>query len=182
MVKKTRAYGIQRPLEDVFPVPVIALRTPTSSDTNYELGQIWVYKTTGAIYGLANVASGSATWSLLGPGASDVDTLTGDSGGAISPVGGNITLTGGTNITTVGTAGTITFNLDAAITLATSVTSALYTTAAATDLLITAATGQDIILKMGDAAGANKVSFTDSADSSLCCGFKRCNYFHQLCE
>jgi hypothetical protein len=111
-------------------------------------------------------SSQDAIWILAGPGDSEVDTLQGDSGGAIAPTAGNIVMTGGTNITTVGTAGpgTITFNLDGAITLATSVTSALYTTAAGTDLLITAVTGQDIVLKMGDAGGANKVSFTDSAD------------------
>ena len=165
MAKKTSAYGIQRPLEDVFPVPIVSARAPTTSDKNFEIGQLWIYTTTGQIYGLANVASGSATWSALGPGASDVDTLTADSGGAISPTAGTIILAGGTNITSVGTAGpgTITFNLDAAITLATSVSSPIYTVAAATDLNINAATGQDIIMKMGDAAGANKVSFVDSA-------------------
>jgi len=41
-----------------------------------------------------------------------VHTLTGDAGGAINPVAGNINLLGGTNIATVGTPGTITFNLD----------------------------------------------------------------------
>lgn len=167
MVKKTRAYGIQRPLEDVFPVPVIASRTPTQSDKNYELGQIWVDKTTGVIYGLSNVAFGMATWALLGPGASDVDTLTGDTGGAIPPVGGTITLSGGTNITTVGSANDIAFNLDDAITLATSVTCALYTTAPATELFITAATGQNISLKMGDDLGANKVRFSNSSDADV---------------
>lgn len=166
MARKTRAYGLQRPLEDVFPVPIVAARAPTTSDTNFDLGQLWIFTTTGQIYGLANVASGSATWSVLGPGASDVDTLTGDSGGAISPVAGNITMAGGTNLTTVGAAGTITFNLDAAISLATSVTSPIYTASAA-DLNINSATGQDIIMKMGDNAGANKVSFTDSDDAEV---------------
>lgn len=161
MAKRTRAYGIQRPLEDVFPVPIIAQRAPTTADKNYELGQLWIYQTTGVIYALADISSGSATWSLLGPGASDVDTLTGDSGGALSPTGGNITLSGGTNITTVGAGSTITFNLDAAIALATSVTSPIYTTSAA-DMNINSAANQDIILQMGDAAGAQKISFEDS--------------------
>lgn len=166
MVKKTQAYGIQRPLEDVFPVPVIALRAPLTTDMNYDLGQLWVYKTTGAIYGLANVASGSATWSLLGPGASDVDTLTGDSGGAISPVGGNITLAGGTNITSAGAGSTITFNLDAAITLATSVTSPLYTSSAA-DVLIQPGGVNDVVVRLGDAAGATFFRVQDSASADV---------------
>jgi len=46
----------------------------------------------------------------------------------------------------------------------TSVTSPIYTSVGAVDTSINAVAGQDIILKMGDAAGANKVSFqTDAA-------------------
>lgn len=165
MAKKSRAYGLNRPLEDVFPVPIISARAPTSSDYKYfEIGQLWIYTTTAQVYCLADVTAGSATWSVLGPGASDVDTVEGDSGGAISPTAGNVVFAGGTNITTAGTSGpgTITFNLDAAISLATSVTSPIYTTSAA-DMNINSAANQDIILKMGDAAGVNKVSFVDSA-------------------
>ena len=167
MTKLNQAAGLDNPLQSVFPQPVVATRTPTTSDKRYPIGQLWVDKSTDQAWTLTSVSAGSATWALSSPGSSDVDTLTGDSGGAISPAAGNITMTGGTNITTVGTAGTITFNLDAAITLATSITSALYTTAAASDLLITAATGQDIVLKMGDNAAANKVSFTDSDDAEV---------------
>lgn len=164
MARINKAAGLENPLQSVFPQPVISSRTPTTSDKKYPLGQTWVNKSSDQAWTLTSVSSGSATWSLSSPGASDVDTLTGDAGGAISPAGGNITLAGGTNLATSGAGSTITFNMDAAITLATSVTSALYTTAAASDLLITSAAGQDIILKMGDAAGANKVSFTDNAD------------------
>lgn len=164
MAKITRAPGIERAFDDVFPVPVKATRAPTSSDIKFPLGQLWVRTDTAQVYILAQLASGAASWTLASPGASDVDTLTGDGGGAISPAAGNITLAGGTNITTAGAANTITFNLDAAITLATSVSSPLYTVAAATDLAITAAAGQDIVLKMGDNGAANKVSFIDSDD------------------
>ncbi len=167
MVKLNQTYGLGSPIQNSYPLPIISSRAPTTSDTNFTRGQMWVRTTTGAIYALANVASGSATWSLLGPGASDVDTLTGDGGGAISPAAGNITLAGGTNVTTSGAGSTITFNLDAAITVATSVTTPLYTAAAAVDVDIEAPTGQDIILKMGDNAAANKVSFTDSDDAEV---------------
>ncbi len=167
MGKITRAPGIERAFDDIFPVPVKSSRAPTSSDLKYPLGQVWVRTDTAQIYILAQLSSGSATWAISSPGSSDVDTLTGDSGGALSPSSGNITLAGGTNVTSVGSGSTITFNLDAAITLATSVTSALYTTAAATDLLITAVSTKDIILKMSDAGGVQKVSFTDSADAEV---------------
>jgi len=42
-----------------------------------------------------------------------------------------------------------------------------YTTTAATDININSIAGQDIIMKMGDAGGANKISFTDSADAEV---------------
>lgn len=169
MVKSVRALGISTPFVDIFPEPNISTAAPTSSDTNFELGQLWVNTSTGLIYGLASVVAGAATWSLLGPGASDVDTLTGNSGVA-SPSGGNINILGGTNITTTGASPTgddLTVDLDAAITLATSVSSPIYTVAAATDLNINSASGQDIIMKMGDNAAANKVSFTDSDDAEV---------------
>lgn len=148
------------------PKAIQANRAPTTADTGYELGQLWADTNGTTMYGLSAVSAGSATWNLLGPGASDVDTLTGDSGGAISPAGGNITLAGGTNITSVGAGSTITLNLDSTITVATSISSPIYTSTAA-DTNINAAAGQDIIIKMGDAAGANKVSFVDSASSEV---------------
>jgi len=167
MAKRTTAYGTNNPLQDVMPLPVIATRVPATTDTRYELGQKWINTSTNQAWDLTSVVAGSATWALSSPGASDVDTLTGDSGGALSPAAGNITLTGGTNITTPGAGSTITFNLDAAITLATSVTTPIYTVAAATDMNIRASTGQDVIIRMGDNAGANNVSFQDSDDAEV---------------
>ena len=51
-------------------------------------------------------------------------------------------------------------------TATTSVTSPTYTSSGA-DTNITAASNQNIVVKMGDAAGSNKVSFTDSADAEV---------------
>jgi len=167
MVKLNRSYGLEKGLNDIFPSPVIASRAPTTSDKNHPLGREWVNSSTDAVWVLTSVASGSATWTAMAAGGADVDTLTGDSGGAISPIGNNITLTGGTNVTTVGAAGAITFNLDDSISLATSVISPLYTVGAGTDLTINAVTGQDIVLVMGDAAGANKVSFQDNTATEV---------------
>ena len=164
MGKIESGYGVGAPLQNIFPQPVVAKRAPTTADKRYPKGQLWINEDSDQAWFLTSVSAGSAVWAISSPGASDVDTLTGDSGGALSPAAGNITLAGGTNITSAGAGSTITFNLDAAITLATSVTSALYTTAAASDLLLTAAAGQDVVIKMGDAAAANKVSFTDNAD------------------
>lgn len=145
------------------PPLIKATRDPTTGDRRFKIGTLWINTSSNQSWFLTSVVAGSATWALASPGASDVDTLTGDAGGAISPAAGNITLAGGTNIATSGAGSTITFNLDAAITLATSVTSPIYTSAAGTDVAINAPAGQDVIIKMGDAAGANKVSFIDSA-------------------
>ena len=131
MAKRTKSYGLNNPLQDTFPVPVKAQRAPTTRDAKaYELGQIWVDQITAQIYGLSSVAGGSAVWALLSPGDSEVDTLTGDSGGPRSPVAGNMVLEGGTNITSSGAGSTITFDMDDAITLATSISSPTYTTSA----------------------------------------------------
>lgn len=146
------------------PANKIAQRAPTSSDRRMKIGTIWIDQPSNQVYQLTSVTSGTPNWTLLGPGASDVDTMTGDSGGALSPTGGNMNILGGTNMTVAGAVSTLTVNMDAAITLATSVTSALYTAAAAADFLLTVPAGQDGVFKMGDAAGANKISFTDTAD------------------
>lgn len=94
-------------------------RAPTTTDTSgpngpFTIGTLWVDTTTGIIYGLGNSAAGVATWTVLGPGSSDVDTLTGDTGGAISPIGGNINIIGGDGLTVAGTPGTLTINRDSA--------------------------------------------------------------------
>jgi len=93
--------------------PIVAQRAPTTNDTGYRIGQTWVDQSTNQIYALATVIAGSATWSLTGPGASDVDTLTGDTGGAISPAAGNINILGGDGLTVAGAGSTLTINRDA---------------------------------------------------------------------
>lgn len=91
--------------------PVVADRAPTANDIEgKKQGQIWVDQVNDAVYCL----SSRGNWQLLGGGSVDVATLTGDSGGAISPSSGNITLAGGTAITSVGSGSTITFNADIA--------------------------------------------------------------------
>ena len=42
----------------------------------------------------------------------DVETLTGDAGGAVGPTGGNINVLGGSHITTTGNPGTSTLTID----------------------------------------------------------------------
>jgi hypothetical protein len=165
--RNSYGFGLGGPLPALAPTPIISTRVPATTDINLEIGSLWINTATNQAWTLTSVSAGSANWALASPGASDVDTLTGDGGGAISPAAGNITLAGGTNITTAGAGNTITFNLDGAITLATSVTAPLYTAGAGVDTFIEAVAGQDIVLNMADAAGATSVLFTDSADATV---------------
>lgn len=161
MVKKIyEAYGRDIPFIKVPHLAEVHSSAPTASQKNYAIGDFWLHKVdadTIASYQYGGIdSSGDAIWVLNGPGASDVDTLKGDSGTA-NPAASNINILGGANITTVGgspTADDLTINLDAAIVLATSVSAPLYTVAAANDLAITGVAGQDVVVTLGDSAGA----------------------------
>jgi hypothetical protein len=153
-------YGTPSGVVNLFPAPIIANRSPVATDTGYPAGQSWVNQVSNQAWTLTSSTAGVATWALSSPGASDVDTIN-----ALSPVAGDILIDGGTNITDVNAGNTVTLNLNPAITLATSVTSPIYTSAAG--MAINAPAGNNITLKMGDAAGANKVSYTTSAGAEV---------------
>lgn len=120
------------------PNVITADRAPVDgTDKAYVQGDIWL-----DVDGLTSyqfVASG-ATWVALGTGAvGGVVTLTGDSGGPISPVGGNIDVLGAANqLVVAGTAGTLTVSLRNAVIAPGSLTT---TTTLAATTTITAGTG-----------------------------------------
>ena len=172
MVKPTRnkAYSLTTALIDIFPFPIFKSSAPTTSDVAFEVGQVWVYKNGDArtVYNFCGLtAAGNAIWQTSASGIGDIEFLQGDSGGQISPVNEEIVLAGGTNLTTVGTAGTITLNLDPAISLATSVTSPLYTAPVSSNMSITAALNQDIIMTLGDDSGNNALFIKKSDAASI---------------
>lgn len=110
-------YGFPQPLTRVFPPPILSQRVPTTADYKYPIGQVWIDEVGENSYTLVNVTAASATWNLTSSTPGTINTLTGDSGGAISPSGANITLAGTANqITTTGAGSTITWSLPAAIT------------------------------------------------------------------
>lgn len=85
-----------------------ATRAPTSSDKAYVKGTLWLDTDASTAY----MWPGSGNWISLGSGTTGaIVTLTGDSGGAISPVAGNIDILGGSGVSVVGTAGTLTISL-----------------------------------------------------------------------
>lgn len=118
---------------------------------------------TGADPAFATITSTGSTIAFT-PGANTLNMETGGAvstsfptdGGTATPAAGALTIAGGTNITTAGAASTVTVNLDAAISLATSVTSPLYTVASG-----------DLVLNMTDDAGTNSVSFTNNSDAEV---------------
>lgn len=152
-------------------VPIRKQRPPATTDVQYIDGVLWVDTAAGNVYALTGKTTSngvtSASWVLLGTSSGDIDTLTGDSGGALTPTLGNMNLLGGTNITSVGAGSTITFNLDPAITVATSVTTPLVVSPAASDLTLQAVAGQDAVITLGDAVGANKLSIRDSGAAEV---------------
>ena len=169
MVKKIyKAYCKELPFIDVPHIAKKASRAPTTSDTDFAIGDTWIYKPTvdtATSYQFGGVnSSGGAIWILNGPGASDVDQLTGD-GGTATPVGGSIQIAGGTNITTAAVGAVVTVNLDAAVTLATSLTTPIITAAAGLD--INAAAGADVTIQMGDDLGANVIDFENASSVSV---------------
>lgn len=106
LARSTRQYmGVRAILP---PDLQMATRAPTSSDKAYVKGTLWLDTVADAAY----MWPGSGNWISLGSGTTGaVVTLTGDSGGAIAPVGGNIDILGGAGVTVTGTAGTLTISL-----------------------------------------------------------------------
>lgn len=90
---------------------IYATQNPTQYDgTNVSLGDLWLNRTNQTVWLLVALNASLATWAQLGVTASEVDTLTGNSGGAVGPDGSNnINVVGdGTTITISGNPGTST--------------------------------------------------------------------------
>jgi len=114
-----KAYGLTKPLINVFPFPIFSPTAPTTNDRSYLPGQVWVHASgdtrTVYIFG-GRDSSGLGVWTLSSTSAGDLQTLSGDSGTA-DPSGGNILVAGGTNITTSATSNQVTINLDSSVTV-----------------------------------------------------------------
>lgn len=95
-------------------VDAFEARNPNSNDIQYPIQKKWLNTVTDNLWELKGFTSSGgilqAVWINLTAGsAGQVETLTGNSGGPISPIGGNINVVGdGTSITAVGNDGTAT--------------------------------------------------------------------------
>lgn len=86
-------------------------RAPTSLDTNYDIGTIWVFTTMPQVYILAQIVGPVATWLPINAGSVGVSSLTGDAGGAVPPTAGNINILGIDGLTVTGNPGTSTLTI-----------------------------------------------------------------------
>lgn len=60
-------YGFPQPLQKQSPSPIIGKRAPTTNDTGYPLGQLWVDKQNRHSYILGAVSQGNAHWDQITP-------------------------------------------------------------------------------------------------------------------
>lgn len=108
-------------------VDFFSTRDPTVNDTNFQTQKKWLNTTTERLWILQNFTSASnqikANWILIGS-SSLVETLTGNSGGAVAPDAfSNINVVGdGTTVLTVGNPATNTLTISAGGSLATTYT------------------------------------------------------------
>ncbi len=88
-------------------------RAPTINDSqNFELGTTWLDITTENVWMLVNLAAGIATWVMVTGSGGSLTDLTGNSGGQVAPLLGNINVLGDTTtINIVGNPGTHTLTI-----------------------------------------------------------------------
>ena len=93
------------------PAPIIAKRNPGTTDTGYPLGISWINKSGNTVYQLSSVSGGVAQWQALSSSTSSLATLTGNSGGALSPTASNINIVGSGGVSVAGAGSTLTISL-----------------------------------------------------------------------
>ena len=104
MSHRITGYGRGAASIPLAPVPTTNNGVPTSASA-YDFGQLIKDTADGNWY----LYSGGSTFLLLGSAAGNVSTLTGDTGGAVVPTAGNITISGGsTGFTFAGAGSTLT--------------------------------------------------------------------------
>jgi hypothetical protein len=122
-------YGLSQALPNIFPSPIVAKRSPTTNDTKYFIGQVWIYSATNSPYILTSVVSNSATWLLLeaGGGAGNFASVTSatfvtagttmTAGTGLTVTAGGATIGGNSTVTgTLGVTGVTTVNSGTAVT------------------------------------------------------------------
>jgi len=101
--------GLQNPLSYMGVAsrnpPAIAIKSdaPATNDIdNFQIGSIWIDKTTDNVYMLVNKAEGNATWTFIGGALSAVETITTPDTTVVTPVNENINFLNGTGMAITG--------------------------------------------------------------------------------
>src|SRR5271165_4594535 len=92
------------------PNEIVAQRSPTTADVHYPVGTQWTNQVSGSQFVLTRYVAGVPDWAQTASSSGAVLTLTGDTGGALSPTAGNISILGGTGISVAGSGSTLTVN------------------------------------------------------------------------
>lgn len=107
--------GLQNPLSYMGVAsrnpPAIAIKSdaPTTNDIdNFQIGSIWIDKTTDNVYMLVNKAEGSATWTFIGGAISAIETITTPDSTVVTPVNENVNFLNGSGISITGSGDDIT--------------------------------------------------------------------------
>lgn len=146
-----------------------ATRNPLTSDTAYVKGTLWLNKVSATAFMYSGAAG---LWISLGSGTTGaIVTLTGGSGGALSPTAGNFNLLGTANqITSIGSGSTITFSLPSAMVVPGSFTSTTAivagTSITATLGNISAANGNLVLVTAGNKIISTSVATTIAAGAN----------------
>ena len=112
-----KAYGPSAGTIPIFPFPIYKRRAPAVTDKTYLVGQVWVYENGDArlAYTFGGLDSSQEdVWVLSSSSAGSLETLSADSGTA-SPVGENILIAGGSNITTSASGNEVSVDLDSSV-------------------------------------------------------------------
>jgi len=124
---------------------ILEKRRPTVNDyANFNIGTWWLWVDDQEVWILISKESGVASWIQLYPGAgSGTSTFITDAGSA-NEVGGDIHVSGGTNINTAGAGDVVTVNLNSSINLAGTIITAGNITCGDTVTSSEVVTGSDI--------------------------------------
>ncbi len=86
--------------------PVDNIDVVSPNGNPYDIMQAWKNTLTGSVFQF----TGNGNWMLSSSNSGPVSTLTGDTGGAIAPIAGNINIVGGDTVSVVGSGNTLTID------------------------------------------------------------------------
>lgn len=155
------------PIKYQYPAVIVSENDPTSSDVfhptaggYYPISTLWVNKTNDGAWILTSISGYTANWEAFSdPASGNVDGPASSTDNAIARFDGTTGKLIQNGVGIISDAG--------AVTGLTNITLPLITGLAASDFNLKSASGQDVLVDMGDDAGANNVSFRNLSESLL---------------